>query len=312
MNGTILEHINITVRDVDRSTRFLLAALPDWRVRGEGRMDWFGKPITWRHVGGDGFYVALQGGGEGEVEGAGGEGGVVGEVDVAPVEADVGAGVGDGADQAPAGGEGAVDGGEQVCELGDRDVLEDVGGEDGGEAAGVGVQPGAGVGGVFDGEAVGDGGGDLGGVDVDAVERGVAGAAQVPEGVAGAAAEVEDLAAEVPGELAAEDAGVEGSQAAAGGLVVAVHGGVVRVIAGVEGHRGVHAATPARRAASSGVGEGGDRSHVGEREALAGDVVLGEGAGLGGDDGELAAAAGGVAQAGGEEGGLDPAAAGGG
>ena len=67
MNGTILEHINITVRDVDRSTRFLLAALPDWRVRGEGRMDWFGKPITWRHVGGDGFYVALQGGGEGEM-----------------------------------------------------------------------------------------------------------------------------------------------------------------------------------------------------------------------------------------------------
>ena len=28
MNGTLLEHINITVRDVDRSTRFLLAALP--------------------------------------------------------------------------------------------------------------------------------------------------------------------------------------------------------------------------------------------------------------------------------------------
>jgi len=66
MTGAVLEHINITVRDVDRSTRFLLAALPDWRVRGEGRMDWFGKSIVWRHVGSDSFYVALQGGGEGE------------------------------------------------------------------------------------------------------------------------------------------------------------------------------------------------------------------------------------------------------
>jgi hypothetical protein len=44
-------------------------------------------------------------------------------------------------------------------------------------------------------------------------------------------------------------------------------------------------------------------------EAVAGDVSLGEGAGLGGDDGELAAGAGGVAQAGGEQGGLDAAAA---
>lgn len=67
MTGTLLEHINITVRDVDRSTRFLLAALPDWRVRGGGRMDWFGTPITWQHVGGDTFYLALQSGGEGEV-----------------------------------------------------------------------------------------------------------------------------------------------------------------------------------------------------------------------------------------------------
>ncbi|CAN5902212.1 VOC family protein [soil metagenome] len=67
MTGTLLEHINITVRDIDRSTRFLLTALADWRVRGGGHMDWFGKSIAWQHVGGDRFYVALQGGGEGEV-----------------------------------------------------------------------------------------------------------------------------------------------------------------------------------------------------------------------------------------------------
>ena len=63
----MLEHINITVRDVDRSTRFLLTAWPSWRVRGEGRMDWFGKSITWRHVGDDIVYLALQDGGEGDV-----------------------------------------------------------------------------------------------------------------------------------------------------------------------------------------------------------------------------------------------------
>lgn len=162
---------------------------------------------------------------------------------MAPVEADRGAGVGDGADQAAAGGEGAADRGEEVGELGDGDVLEDVGGEDEVEAGGVGVQPVAGDGGVFDGEAVGDGGGDLGGVDVDAVELGVAAGSEEAQGVPGAAAEVEDRSGEVVRELGAEDAGVEGEQALAGGLVVAVHGGVVGVVAGVEaaggvGHRG--------------------------------------------------------------------------
>jgi catechol 2,3-dioxygenase-like lactoylglutathione lyase family enzyme len=67
MQPTRLEHVNITVRNIERSTRFLLAALPGWRVRGEGRMDWFGTSIAWRHVGDDDFYVALQDGGQGEV-----------------------------------------------------------------------------------------------------------------------------------------------------------------------------------------------------------------------------------------------------
>ena len=62
-----LEHANVTVHQLDAATRFLLAALPTWRVRGEGTMDWFGKPIAWRHVGTDTHYIALQGGGEGSV-----------------------------------------------------------------------------------------------------------------------------------------------------------------------------------------------------------------------------------------------------
>ena len=45
MSTANLEHVNLTVSDLDRSLRFVQAALPDWRVRGQGRMDWFGKPI---------------------------------------------------------------------------------------------------------------------------------------------------------------------------------------------------------------------------------------------------------------------------
>lgn len=61
-----LEHANITVRQLDAALRFLLCALPGWRVRGEGRMDWYGKPIRWVHVGSDSHYLALQSGGEGD------------------------------------------------------------------------------------------------------------------------------------------------------------------------------------------------------------------------------------------------------
>lgn len=65
MTDITLEHVNITVTDLDRALRFLTTALPAWRVRGGGEMDWFGKPIRWVHVGSDDVYVALQGGGQG-------------------------------------------------------------------------------------------------------------------------------------------------------------------------------------------------------------------------------------------------------
>lgn len=66
MPQAILEHVNLTVRDIDRTVRFLQTALPDWRVRGEGTMDWFGTPIRWLHIGTDDHYLALQCGSEGE------------------------------------------------------------------------------------------------------------------------------------------------------------------------------------------------------------------------------------------------------
>lgn len=61
-----IEHANITVLDINTTLHFLQAALPTWRVRGGGTMDWFGKPIRWLHVGTDHSYLALQSGGVGD------------------------------------------------------------------------------------------------------------------------------------------------------------------------------------------------------------------------------------------------------
>ncbi len=51
-----LDHANLTVRDVEATIRFLRAALPEIRVRGEGRT-WRGG--RWVHVGTDSAYLAL-------------------------------------------------------------------------------------------------------------------------------------------------------------------------------------------------------------------------------------------------------------
>lgn len=64
MQSEFLEHANITVKDIDASVRFLLTALPSWKVRGAGQMVWFGKQIRWLHVGSESSYIALQDGGE--------------------------------------------------------------------------------------------------------------------------------------------------------------------------------------------------------------------------------------------------------
>ena len=66
LNHERLDHANLTVVDIDRAVAFLTTALPGWRVRGQGRMDWFGTPIRWLHVGNDDSYLALQDGGQGE------------------------------------------------------------------------------------------------------------------------------------------------------------------------------------------------------------------------------------------------------
>lgn len=65
MNSAYVEHVNITVKSLDLTLSFILTALPDWRVRGQGTMEWFGQPVRWLHVGTDATYLALMSGGEG-------------------------------------------------------------------------------------------------------------------------------------------------------------------------------------------------------------------------------------------------------
>ncbi len=59
------EHANLVVSDIAATLEFIQTALPDWRVRGRGQMEWHGKPRHWLHVGDDDYYVTLNDDGEG-------------------------------------------------------------------------------------------------------------------------------------------------------------------------------------------------------------------------------------------------------
>ena len=60
MNANRLEHLNVTLTDLDRATRALQAIVPDWAVRGAGTWDdGSGHAHEWRHVGDDFQYLSL-------------------------------------------------------------------------------------------------------------------------------------------------------------------------------------------------------------------------------------------------------------
>ncbi|TDJ45398.1 MAG: VOC family protein [Gammaproteobacteria bacterium] len=52
----LLEHIHISVKSIDRTEAFLLAAVPAMRRRGGGVVDGYG---TWVHLGTEQSYIAL-------------------------------------------------------------------------------------------------------------------------------------------------------------------------------------------------------------------------------------------------------------
>ena len=60
-----LEHVNLVVSDLNAMLRFYRAAFPHWRIRDEGKGEWYGKPRNWLHFGDDYHYIALSDHGEG-------------------------------------------------------------------------------------------------------------------------------------------------------------------------------------------------------------------------------------------------------
>lgn len=63
-----LEHANLSVIAPEKTIHLITTAIPTWRVRGKGEMDWFGETIEWYHVGDDKSYIAIQSGGSGEAD----------------------------------------------------------------------------------------------------------------------------------------------------------------------------------------------------------------------------------------------------
>lgn len=62
-----IEHLNLVVKDLNTSLKFYQAAFPDWKIRGGGESDWYGKPRNWLHFGDDQQYLALADNGDGEI-----------------------------------------------------------------------------------------------------------------------------------------------------------------------------------------------------------------------------------------------------
>ncbi|WP_295893714.1 VOC family protein [uncultured Vibrio sp.] len=61
-----LEHVNLVVKDIPEMLKFYQAVFPHWRVRDEGKGEWYGKPRNWLHFGDEYQYIALSDHGEGE------------------------------------------------------------------------------------------------------------------------------------------------------------------------------------------------------------------------------------------------------
>ena len=61
-----LEHVNLVVKDIGASCDFILTAFPDWKIRGEGKSEWYGTFRHWCHIGTEENYITLNDGGTSE------------------------------------------------------------------------------------------------------------------------------------------------------------------------------------------------------------------------------------------------------
>ena len=57
--NSYLEHVNITVIDVDEAIRFLQTAMPDWKVRADVSSE-VSNCRRWVHLGTDTTYIAIE------------------------------------------------------------------------------------------------------------------------------------------------------------------------------------------------------------------------------------------------------------
>jgi len=60
-----LEHLNLTVNNLEETLAFYRIAFPNWYVRGEGDQIWHGKARKWLHFGDDNQYLTFCDDGEG-------------------------------------------------------------------------------------------------------------------------------------------------------------------------------------------------------------------------------------------------------
>ena len=61
-----LEHLNLVVRDIPKTLAFYKAAFPHWRIRSQGRADWYGVERNWVHFGDDYQYLTFNDDGTGD------------------------------------------------------------------------------------------------------------------------------------------------------------------------------------------------------------------------------------------------------
>jgi catechol-2,3-dioxygenase len=61
-----LEHVNLVVKDIHATLDFIQTAFPDWKIRGQGENEWYGKKRNWLHVGTDDYYLTLNDGAQGQ------------------------------------------------------------------------------------------------------------------------------------------------------------------------------------------------------------------------------------------------------
>ena len=54
-----LEHLNLVVRDIQKSLSFYQVVFPHWKIRNKGKSEWYGVERNWIHFGDDYQYLTF-------------------------------------------------------------------------------------------------------------------------------------------------------------------------------------------------------------------------------------------------------------